>query len=89
MRSYSKHKALQGFLLQKLHESDVIIEVIIKADFMGCLYAKTLLLSIKKLVIWIVSFVDSEIKVFTLKIWTGNSYQCCQKVVVSVVYMFV
>ena len=41
MRSYSKHKALQGFLLQKLHESDVIIEVIIKADFMGCLYAKT------------------------------------------------
>ena len=35
MRSYSKHKALQGFLLQKLHESDVIIEVIIKSWFYG------------------------------------------------------
>ena len=62
-------------------------------------YAKTLLLSIEKVVVWVVSFVHREIRVFALNLWTGCWRQlqivCMyvltknQEAVVSVVSMLV
>ena len=86
MRSYSKHKALQGFLLQKLHES---VDVIIKNWFYGLSLCQDIVVVNQKIG-YLNCFIRGQWnQSFALKIWISNSCQCCQKVVVSVVYMFV